>query len=114
MVEFYGQDRKEYVSACLLSALIQVPFLFFLSEVLDDGCQISSHLVTLMLSVLQLVAMSMYLWLKGISVRDVSSEAVSLLAVRSILYCVSFTAFVYSLRGLNPVSALLALHCGLY
>ena len=66
-----------------------------------------------MLSCIQLVAISIYLYFNGYDVRDVSSEAKSLIAVRSILYCVSFAAFVYSLRGLNPISALLALHSGL-
>jgi hypothetical protein len=87
--------------------------LFFLSEVLDDGCQISPHVCTFMLSFIQLIAISLYLFYNGYDVRDVSSQAKSLIAVRSIIYCVSFAAFVYSLRGLNPISALLALHSGL-
>lgn len=66
-----------------------------------------------MVSAIQLFAISLYLLMKGYDVRDIDPEARSLLCVRSILYCVSFTAFVFTLRGLNPISALLALHSGL-
>lgn len=112
MLEFYGQDRKEYLSACFLSAVIQIPLLYFLSEVLDNGCQISSHIVTFMLSLLQLTAISIYMLYNKISCTEMAKEARSLIVVRSILCCVSFTGFVYTLRGLTPICALLALHSG--
>ena len=66
-----------------------------------------------MVSLVQLFAISIYMILKGYHIADIEAEARSLIAVRSILYCVSFTAFVFTLRGLNPISAILALHSGL-
>lgn len=57
--------------------------------------------------------MSLFLWTAGISPLVMQEKAASLLAIRGILYSVSFASFVYTLRGLNPISALLALHSGL-
>lgn len=101
--------------------------LYYLSEAIDSGCPISVHVISWTLSIFQLVTCCLYLWKAAITARSnerllvlglrnmcqISTEAVSLLVVRSILYTVSFASFVYTLRGLNPVSALLALHSGL-
>jgi len=98
--------------ACLMSAFVQTPILFCISELLDGPDPWSPFSVTLIYSSVQLVTISFFFIVRGINVFDVPADTRCMLFVRSLLYAIGINGFVYSLVGLNPVSALTALHSG--
>ena len=99
--------------ACLLTAFVQTPILFCISNLLDGPDHWSSYSVVMFLSGLQFVAIAFYFSTTGLKPMEVRNDVWPLLIVRSVLYCLAINMFVYSLEKLNPVCALIAMHSGI-
>jgi len=112
-IDLYAQDSKEYMTACLVTAFVQTPILFCISNLLDGPDHWSPYTVVAFLSGLQFAAISFYFWARGLKAFDVKSGSWNLLLIRSVLYAIALNMFVYSLERLNPASALMALHSGI-
>ena len=55
----------------------------------------------------------MYFWYKGMYPFDVPKEGRSLLALRSLIYCLGFIMFMRSMEFLNPLVALITHQTGI-
>jgi hypothetical protein len=99
--------------ACLLTAFVQTPILFCISNLLDGPDHWSSYSVVMFLSGLQFVSIAFYFHATGLKPFDVRSDVWPLLITRSVFYCIAINMFVYSLEKLNPVCALIAMHSGI-
>ena len=112
-IDLYAQDSKEYMIACLVTAIVQTPILFCISALLDGPDHWSPYIVVLFLSGLQFISISLYFLARGLKPYEVKSGSWKLLMIRSLLYCIALHMFVYSIERLNPASALMALHSGI-
>lgn len=99
--------------ACLLTALIETPFLFLISNLVDGDDHWSPYTVVMFLSGLQFAAIAFYFMAKGLKPFAVPRDSWKMLLIRSLLYCAAINMFVVSLERLNPPCALLALHSGI-
>ena len=113
-IDLYGQDRSEYLYSCLLLGLIQVPLLIAISELILIQKKVSSYEVAYGICLLQLTAILIFFWNKGMYIFDVPKDSRSLLVTRSIIYCIGFMLFMKSMEFLNPVVALIAHQTGLF
>ena len=111
-IDIYAQDSKEYMTACLMTAFVQTPILFCISNLLDGPEHWSPYTVVAFLSGLQFVAIAFFFWSRGLKACDVKQGSWTLLMIRSVIYAIAINMFVYSLERLNPASALMALHSG--
>ena len=101
------------MTACILTAIVQTPILFCISNLLNGPDHWSPYVVVMFVSGLQLGCVTIYFIIRGLKPLEVKRESINLLAIRSFLYCVSINMFVYTLERLNPASALMALHSGI-
>ena len=76
-------------------------------ELLIVRMKVDSYEMAYGIILLQLSTMILYFWYKKLSLLDVPKEARVMLALRSIIFAMSFTLFVRSMSFLNPVTALL-------
>lgn len=111
-IDLYAQDSKEYMTACLISAFVQTPILFCISNLLDGPEHWSPYTVVAFLSGLQFTAIAFFFWSRGLKATEVKPGSWTLLMIRSVTYAVAINMFVYTLERLNPASALMALQSG--
>ena len=93
---------------------MQVPLLLVISDLVMDQKKVSSYEVAYGICLLQLTAILIYFYNKGMYVFDVPKESRTLLVIRSLVYCTGFLMFMKSMEFLNPVVALIAHQTGLF
>ena len=101
------------MTACLVTAIVQTPMLFCISNLLNGADHWSPYIVVMFIAGLQFVSVCFYFMMRGLKPFEVKKESIYPLAIRSVLYCFAINMFVYTLERLNPASALMALHSGI-
>lgn len=99
--------------ACLITAFIETPILFCVSNLLNGPEHWSPYMVVMFVAALQFTAVTFYFCVRGMSPFEIPETGLKLLLLRSLCYCLAINGFFYSLERLNPPCALMALHSGI-
>ena len=90
-----------------------MPILITIHELLIVRNAVDSYEMAYGIIIVQLVTMIFYFWYRKLNILDVPKKARVMLALRSIIFAMSFTLFVRSMSFLNPVNALMCQQAGI-
>lgn len=101
----YIKQRRYYLSS-VMTALTQVPFILTIYSLMYNYPNLSAFSLVYFISLVQLIALSGYLYRQGYYFLDVPEEARRLLLFRGFVHAIGYVCFVHSLKYVTPVAAL--------
>lgn len=91
-----------------MSSLTQVPFILVIYYLMQEYEGLVAVSLIYFISLVQLIAIIIYMHISGYYFLDVPKDARILLIARSFMYGIGLFCFVHSLRFISPVTALCA------